>query len=170
MCVCVPHCHTCAVPMKVIGGHEIAWSYRQLWVLGSELKMLCKSSQHSQLLSHLSSPQSFLYLYVNRYFKMKTLLLCVNAHMWPCVGRAGINSHVVPQMLSSLVFEVESRLAGPGIPLSLQAVLGVQACATAGGFSHGFWVSNSAPRACTARASPLEPPPDHSDLISSCLG
>jgi hypothetical protein len=101
---------------------------------------------------------------------MKTLLLCVNAHMWPCVGRAGINSHVVPQMLSSLVFEVESRLAGPGIPLSLQAVLGVQACATAGGFSHGFWVSNSAPRACTARASPLEPPPDHSDLISSCLG
>lgn len=63
---------------------------------------------------------------------METLLLCVNAHMWPCVGRAGINSRVVPQMLSSLVFEVESLthqagLAGPGIPLSLQAVLGVQA-------------------------------------------
>lgn len=57
---------------------------------------------------------------------METLLLCVNANMSPCVGRAGINSGVVPQILPTLFIEAEpltglefTKLGWPSNPRDL---------------------------------------------------
>lgn len=173
MYLCVPH---------VCSAHR---GQRRLWFPGTRVtdskgdeswtRMLGQSSKCSSLLGHLSSSPviSFSCLYVNRHVKTETWLSCVYAHVCPCWGRS--TSHVVPQTLSTLLFEAGSQFPrrgwrAAGICLSLHVTLELKHVPPCLAFSHGLWRLSSSPHDCmTKHFTKGALSPDHRDLTHSHL-
>lgn len=183
MYICVPHvCGAC--PWRSEEGMGFPGTRVTdgcgCWELNSDV--LQKQQTFFSTEPPLQCPAIPFRLYVNRYFKMETLILCVYGHVFPCVGRPAISLLCCPSDAVLLIVwgriscwprVHHAGMAGEGAPgncLCLYTMLVLQNVPLCLVFTHGFRRSKSGPHACMAKHfTNWTLSPDHNNRVSGYL-